>query len=150
MAIVGYRQVLSIILLNLIALWLTYGYLVAANPLTIRESQLPSKMDCRLLVHYPEKLVYGEKFNISGRLICEGEVSPRLVAQALLMCGDIRTLTVNASVVREDGSFNIFLQPNFPKPSVDEVQCSLTVHIVSETVFTGLADKKTLTLVVMR
>ena len=148
MATIGYRQVISIILLNLIALWLTYGYLVAANPLTIRESQLPNKMDCRLLVHYPEKLVYGEKFNISGKLICKGEVSPRLIAQALLICGDISALTVNASVVREDGSFNIFLQPNFPKPSVDEVQCSLTVQIVSETVFTGLADKKTLTLIV--
>jgi len=148
MATIGYRQLISIILLNLIALWLTYGYLVAANPLTIRESQLPNKMDCRLLVHYPEKLVYGEKFNISGRLICKGEVSPRLVAQALLMCGDIRTLTVNTSAVGEDGSFNIFLQPNFPKPSVDEVQRSLTVQIVSETVFTGLADKKTLTLIV--
>ncbi|MHC1627872.1 MAG: hypothetical protein ACXQTI_03465 [Candidatus Nezhaarchaeales archaeon] len=111
---------------------------------------MPSRMDCRLVVHYPEKLVYGEKFNISGRLICEREVPPGLIAQALLICGGMHTLTVNASIIKEDGSFNIFLQPNFPKPSVDEVQCGLTVHIVSKTVFTGLADKKTLTLIVPR
>ena len=145
---VSYRQIFSIILLNLIALWLTYRYSVAANPLTIRELQLPSRPDCRLLVYYPEKLVYGERFNISGRLVCERKVPPELIAQALLICGDIHPLTVSASIVKADGSFNIVLEPNFPKPSIVSAQCSLTVHIISKSVFTGLMDKKTLTMVV--
>jgi len=148
MARVSYKQIVSIILLNLIALWLTYGYLVAANPLTIRELQLPSRLDCRLIVHYPEKLVYGERFNISGRLSCERETPLGLIAQALLICGDIHTLTVNASIVKADGSFNIVLEPDFPKPSIASAQCSLTVHVISKTVSTGLVDKKTLTMII--
>ena len=144
----SYKQIASIILLNIIALWLTYGYLVAANPLTIRESQLPSRLDCRLLVYYPEKLVHGERFNVSGRLSCEREAPPDLIAQALLICGDIHTLTVNASIIKADGSFDIVLEPSFPKPSIASAQCSLTIHVISKTVSTGLIDKKTLEMVV--
>jgi hypothetical protein len=148
MARLGYQQIVCIILLNLVALWLTYGYLVAANPLTIRELRLPSRLDCRLLVYYPERLVYGERFSISGMLACKREAPPELIAQALLICGDIHTLTVNASIVKADGTFNLILEPDFPKPSTGKAQCSLTVHIISKTVSMGLVDKKTLTMVV--
>jgi hypothetical protein len=140
----GYKQILSIILLNLIALWLTYGYLVAANILTVREA--PGKLNCRLLVDYPDVIMYGAGFSISGRLICEDKIPPQLMVQALLVCGDIRTLTVNTTVVRDDGTFKMELETSFPKPSTSEVQCSITVHVISKTVSTGLIDRKTITM----
>ena len=140
------KQVLSIVLLNLIALWLTYGYLIAANPLTIEEA--PSKLNCRLSIDYPDRIWYGERFSISGRLVCEDEVPYQLMVQALLVCGDLHTLTVNGTIVRDDGTFEVDLKPSFPKPSANEVQCGLTVHVVSKTVSTGLIDKGTLTMIV--
>ncbi len=142
----GFKQILSIILLNLIALWLTYGYFVAANPLTIKE--VPSKLSCELLVDYPNVIVYGARFSISGRLICEDGIPPQLIVQTLLVCGDIRTLTVNAAVIRDDGTFKVDLETFFPKPSTNKTQCSITVHVISKTISTGLIDKKTLTMIV--
>jgi len=146
MSRLGFKQVLSIILINLIALWLTYGYFIAANPLTIKEA--PSKLSCRLSVNYPDMIWYGARFSISGRLICEDEIPYQLMVQALLVCGDLNTLTVNSTIVRDDGTFEVDLKPSFPKPSVSEVQCGLTVHVISKTVSTGLIDKNTLTMVV--
>ncbi|MCS7367716.1 MAG: hypothetical protein NDF52_07550 [archaeon YNP-WB-062] len=142
----GFKQILSIMLVNLIALWLTYGYLVAANPLTIKEA--PGKLNCKLSVDYPDMIVYGVKFGISGRLICEDKMPHQLMAQALLVCGDVHMLTVNTTIVRDDGTFKVYLEPSFPKPHTNNIQCGLTVHVISKTVSTGLMDKKTLTMIV--
>ncbi len=146
MTTLGYQQVVSLILLNLIALWLTYGYLVAVNPLTVKE--VSGRLDCQLIVNYPEVLVYGEEFSVSGKLICKSKMRPGLMVQALSICGDIHTLTVNTTIVKDDGSFNVGLEMSFPKPSVSMTQCSLTVHVVSKTVSMGLIDKKTLPMIV--
>jgi len=146
MARLGFKQILSIMLVNLIALWLTYGYLVAANPLTIKD--VPGRLSCRLLVDYPEMIVYGARFSISGRLICEDKIPPQLMVQALLICGDIHTLTVNATTIGDDGTFKVDLEASFPKPSTSKTQCGVTVHVISKTVSTGLIDKKTLTMMV--
>ena len=146
MVSLGFKQILSIVLVNLIALWLTYGYFVAANPLTIKE--VPGKLNCRLLVDYPDTIIYDKKFSISGRLICEDKIPHQLMVQALLVCGDIHTLTVNTTIVRDDGTFKVDLETSFPKPSTSSIQCGLTVHIISKTVSTGLIDKKTLTMIV--
>jgi len=141
-----FKQILSIILVNFIALWLTYGFFVAANPLSIKE--VPSKLNCKLSIDYPDKVWYGERFSVSGRLICEEEAPYQLMVRALFICGDLQTLTVNSTIIEEDGTFEVDLKPSFPKPSVNEVQCGLTVHVVSKTASTGLIERGTLTMIV--
>jgi len=143
---VSLQQIASIILLNIIALWLTYGYLVAANPLTIK--QVTQKPDCSLHVRYPELLIYGKKVNLEGELICGENIPEGLIAQALMICGELNTLTVSYSVVRSDGTFNIALDTAFTKPSTGSVQCSITVNILANAVPLGIGDKKTITMLV--
>lgn len=67
-----------------------------------------------------------------------------LMAQAILICGDLTTLTTNITNIKEDGTFILKIDTSFPRPSADEVQCSLTVQIISKTVSTELIEKRTL------
>lgn len=147
MAAIGWRQILSIILLDIFALWLTYGYLVSSNPLTLHQTYLVS--ECSLSVDFPENLVYGLEITLPGKLYCRDHASKDLMVQAILICGDLSTLTLNTTRIGEDGTFTLKLIPSFPKPSAEKIECSLTVQVISKTVSTELMSKKTLSMLLV-
>lgn len=148
MAEIGWKQLLSILMLNLFTLWLTYGYFISSNPLSVSSSSLHLVNECALSVNFPESLRYGQEITIPGILSCRENIHKELVAQAILVCGDPNTLTVNITNIKEDGLFILKLNPSFQKPSTEKVQCSITVQILSKTVSTELTEKRTLTMYV--
>ncbi len=146
MVAIGWRQILSILALNIFTLWLTYGYFISLNPLTV--SSLQMFRGCVLSVDFPESLHYGHEITMTGKLSCIDRIHEELLAQAILICGDLSSLTVNTTRIREDGMFILKLNPSFQKPPTDKVLCSLTVQIISKTVSTELIEKKTLAMFV--
>lgn len=148
MTAIGWKQILSIILLNAFALWLTYGSLVSSNPVMLHQAYLSS--ECSLFVNFPESIFYGQEITLPGKLECRKRVPTDLMAQAILICGDLSTLTFNTTRIREeDGAFTLKLTPSFPKPSIGKVECGLTVQVISKTVSTELMSKKTLSMLVV-
>lgn len=146
MAIIGWKQIVSILILNVFVLWLTYGFFVSSNPLTMSSSHMLE--GCMLVVDFPENLYYGQEIRILGRLSCVDLIHKELAAQAILICGDITTLTVNTTKIKDDGSFILKLNPSFQKPFTGKIQCSLTVQVISKTVSTDLMVKKTLIMLI--